>query len=247
MFGRFMIIEYATLASIISGCAYVISICITSFTTYKLGKNNNHSYANKIYKHMNYVISSYITLLLIIALVIIWAGYALSLLISIFAISFICLRYIYSKKSKDYLGILNIVKNNKCDVGDYISIDGINGKVVNFNMYYLELLDLNGAYAYVSGNKINNIINNSRNVFNVKVEVNISNKNNIDDVIKLLEKELPSLINDYPMILEGPNIDGASHVDVDYYTLSLSTKVKYEDIDKVKDAINAKVASLIGK
>ena len=162
----------------------------------------------------------------------------------------ICLNsivYIYSKKSKDYLGILNIVKNNKCDVGDYISIDGINGKVVNFNMYYLELLDLNGAYAYVSGNKINNIINNSRNVFNVKVEVNISNKNNIDDVIKLLEKELPSLINDYPMILEGPNIDGASHVDVDYYTLSLSTKVKYEDIDKVKDAINAKVASLIGK
>ena len=59
--------------------------------------------------------------------------------------------------------------------------------------------------------------------------------------------KLPSLINDYPMILEGPNIDGASHVDVDYYTLSLSTKVKYEDIDKVKDAINAKVASLIGK
>lgn len=247
MIGRFLTIEYAIIASAVSFVCYIIAMSISKIVTYKIGEANKHSYANNIYKHMNLIISTYLTLFVLLALITIWAGFLVTIVLSMFVISLIIIKYQYGKKAKDFLGILNVIKNNKCDVGEYVQINDAKGKVIKFSNYHLELLDLDGTYLYISGNKIDNIINNSRNVFDVKMEINISIDKNINDVTKILEKELPAITQDYPIILEGPNIDGVSHVDTNYYTLVLSTKLKYEDIDKMKKVINARVVGIIGK
>lgn len=247
MFGRFLIPEYAVLATIIIVSSHLIAICISRLITYRIGKDNSHSYAYFTYKHLNRAITTYITLIEVLLLITIWAGYLASIILTFLASLLIVLRYVYGRKAKEFLGILNIVRFNKCDIGDYISGDNFSGKVVKFYNYYLELEDLNGAYFYVSGEKIKTLVNNSRNVFDVKIEIEIPNTKQLGEVTKVLEKELPSLIQDYPIILEGPNIDGVGHISESSYTLILSTKVKYEDIDRVTKAINAKVVMVLGK
>ncbi|MBO7086087.1 MAG: hypothetical protein J6W25_03125, partial [Bacilli bacterium] len=102
-------------------------------------------------------------------------------------------------------------------------------------------------YTYLRGSNINNFVNNSKNVYDVKINICVSSDKKIDNVKEILEKELPSLINDYPLILEGPNFDGVGKIEKDAYTIILSTKVKYEDIDKAKAVIQTKVMEVLGK
>ena len=247
MLGRFLTIEYAILATIIAFASYVVMAILAKLITFKIGEANKHSYANSIYKHMNLVVFTYLTLLEVLVMVAIWAGYLPCLILVILACLLIALKYRYGKKVGSYLGILNVVKNNKCDLDDYVEIDGTIGKITKFDNYHLELLEQDGTYAYISGSNVDNIINYSRNVLDVKMEIGISNQKDINEVIKLLEKELPAITQDYPVILEGPNIDGVSHINPDSYTLVLSTKLKYENIEPMRKVINAKVASIIGK
>ena len=247
MIGKLLQTEYCVLVSVILLLTYFLVIGIIRFVTYKISESNAHSLSKATYKHFYYIICTYVTMFLFLSLISLWLGMIAGAIITLFFIATMFIRYAFIKKTKDFYGIYEIVKNNKCDVNDYISVDNYKGKIVNITLYHLELLDMCGNYTYLRGSNIINFVNNSKNVYDVKINICVSSDKKIDNVKEILEKELPSLINDYPLILEGPNFDGVGKIEKDAYTIILSTKVKYEDIDKAKAVIQTKVMEVLGK
>ena len=247
MIGQLFKTEYCILISIILLLTYFLIVGLVRFITYKVSEDNNHTLSKKAYKHLYFIISTYVTMFLSLVLVSIWAGLVTSGILSLFFISIVFIQYAFIKKTKDFYRIYEIVRNNECDINDYIEVDDYNGKIVSLNLNYLELLDNCGNYTYLRGSSITNLVNNSKNVYDVKINVCINKDIKVNDIKELLEKELPSLVKDYPLILEGPNFDGVAEINKDSYTIILSTKVKYEDIDKAKAVIQTKVMEVLGK
>ena len=247
MIGKLFKTEYCVLISIILLLTYFLIIGLVRFITYKVSEDNDHSLSKKAYKHLYFIISTYVTMFLCLVMVSIWLGLLTGGILSLFFTSAVFIQYAFIKKTKDFYRIYEIVKNHECDENDYIEADIYKGKIVSFNLYHLELLDNCGNYTYLKGSSINNLINNSKNVYDVKINVVINNIIKVDNIKELFEKELPSLVKDYPMILEGPNFDGVGKINIDSYTVILSTKVKYEDIDKVKAVIQTKVTEVLKK
>ncbi|MBO4623618.1 MAG: mechanosensitive ion channel [Bacilli bacterium] len=247
MIGLLLPIKYAIIVSVVLLLTYFSVVGLVGLVTYRISKENNHSLSRDVYKHWHYIICTYVTMFLILVEVAIWLGILPTGIISLFFIVSIIIRYSFIRKTRDFHSIYWIVKNNKCEVNDYISVDNYSGKIIKMNIYQIELLDLTGNYTFLRGASIDNIINNSKNVYDIKINVVISNDKLIDKVKELLEKELPSLVKDYPIILEGPNFDGVADINKDSYTIILSTKVKYEDIDKAKAVIQTKVMEVLSK
>lgn len=247
MLGRFISLQNAFIASGIALGIYIIALCIIGLITRKLGKANNHSFAIKTYNHIYYIITTYLTMILIVVLSVVWAGIAIGIFEFVFFLVIILIKYAYVRTTKDFYAIYDIVKNNKCDVNDYIRADGESGKITGFNLYHLELMNADGSIAYIEASDINKIINYSKNIVNIQLQINVSINNDSTKLIKLLEQELPLIVKDYPFILEGPNIDGIGNINSTSYDILLSTKVEYENISKAKDAIQTKALELIGK
>ena len=247
MIGQLFKTEYCVLISIILLLTYFLIVGLVRFITYKVSEDNNHTLSKKAYKHLYFIISTYVTMFLCLVMVSIWLGLITGGILSLFFISSVFIQYAFIKKNKDFYRIYEIVKNYECDVNDYIEVDNYKGKIVSFNLYHLELLDNSGNYTYLKGSSITNLINNSKNVYDVKINVMIDGDKKVDDIKELFEKELPSLVKDYPIILEGPNFDGVGEIDKDSYSIILSTKVKYEDIDKAKAVIQTKVMEVLCK
>ena len=247
MIGKLFKTEYCVLISIILLLTYFAIIGLVRFITYKISEDNNHTLSKKVYKHLYFIISTYVTMFLALTIVSIWAGLLTSGILSLFFISAIFIQYAFIKKTKDFYRIYEIIKNHECDIHDYIEVDNYKGKIIAFNLYHLELLDNSGNYTYLRGSSITNLVNNSKNVYDVKINVCINNDIKVKDIKELLEKELPSLAKDYPLILEGPNFDGIGAINKDSYTIILSTKTKFEDIDKAKVVIQTKVMEVLSK
>ena len=247
MIGKLFKTEYCVLISIILLLTYFAIVGLVRFITYKISEDNNHTLSKKAYKHLYFIISTYVTMFLTLTIVSIWVGLLTSGILSLFLISSVFIQYAFIKKTKDFYRIYEIIKNHECDIHDYIEVDNYKGKIIAFNLYHLELLDNSGNYTYLRGSSITNLVNNSKNVYDVKINVCINNDIKVKDIKELLEKELPSLAKDYPLILEGPNFDGIGAINKDSYTIILSTKTKFEDIDKAKAVIQTKVMEVLSK
>lgn len=247
MFLRFLTIDQSLIISASIIGVYILVESISAICTYKLGKSGTHSFSKKAYHHLQNRMETYFVILTIISLFVVWLGYMAAIIIASLFFVLVIVKHVSHNDTKDFSVIFDIVKNNKCDVGDYIKVGNLSGKVVKFNYRGIEAQNASGEYIYFAGSKIDNLINNSKSIFDVNIDIVIPIEKDVEKLKALLEKGLPLLINDYPMILEGPNFDGISYIDASTYSLSLSTKLKYEDIDKVSKAIKMEVLKLIGK
>ena len=206
-----------------------------------------HSFAKAAYKQIYNIGCTYVILLSILALISVWAGFLVTIIVGVLFVVLIILKLACFNSEKEFYGIYDLVKNQKCDVGDYIEVSNAYGKIDSFHLTYLELIDNDGYTKMVKGSELNNLVNNSRNVIDIKVISHVSINKKYDEIRSLLEKELPLIIEDYPMILEGPSVMGVANINLSEYELIISAKTKYEDIEKVKSAIQTRIVELIGK
>ena len=127
MIGKLFKTEYCVLISIILLLTYFAVIGLVRFITYKISEDNNHTLSKKAYKHLYFIISTYVTMFLTLAIVSIWAGLLASGILSLFFISAVFIQYAFIKKTKDFYRIYEIVKNHECDINDYIEVDNYKG------------------------------------------------------------------------------------------------------------------------
>ncbi len=89
---------------------------------------------------------------------------------------------------KDIISGLLIIIEDQFKIGDYIKIDNIEGTVTKLTLRSTQFKDPNGSFHTVPNSSIVKVTNFSKGPVRILVEVIISNKNNIRNVLDTLNK-----------------------------------------------------------
>jgi small conductance mechanosensitive channel len=94
---------------------------------------------------------------------------------------------------KDMLAGLNIITDNHFAVGDYVSIEGLSGKVESIGLRLTCVRGMNGDLYIIPNGKIGIVTNMSKGFNRANVEVSIAYKEDVDRVIGVLEDEMKTI------------------------------------------------------
>lgn len=129
---------------------------------------------------------------------------------------------------KDLLAGMAIVFENYFDIDDIIEINSFKGKVVEIGLKSTKIENWKGEVRIFFNGELKEITNYSKNPSTGIAEVVVDYRENIDQVVALLEEKLVTLKDTFPQILEGPNVLGITKIDATGYTLRITVKTVSE-------------------
>lgn len=130
---------------------------------------------------------------------------------------------------KDLIAGIGIVMDDQYDVDEVVQINGFKGKVMEIGLRTTRLVNAVGELKIIRNGEITEVTNYSR-TFSVAVAlINISYKQNVDEVIALLDEKLPSLKENYPQIIEGPIVVGVDKMNDNGVTIKITAKTNAEE------------------
>lgn len=112
------------------------------------------------------------------------------------------------KLINDFISGVFIIFEHHFDIGDTVQIDGFTGTIIDIGLKTTKVKSWKGEVKIVSNGNIDTLINYSVNDMVAVVEFGIAYKENVDEVISLLNKELPIYFKDSTVIVEEPKIVG---------------------------------------
>lgn len=130
---------------------------------------------------------------------------------------------------KDLIAGIGIVMDDQYDVDEVVQINGFKGKVIEIGLRTTRLVNAVGELRIIRNGEITEVTNYSR-TFSVAVAlINISYKQNVNEVIAILDENLPSLKENYPQIIEGPIVVGVDKMDDNGVTIKITAKTNSEE------------------
>ena len=109
---------------------------------------------------------------------------------------------------KDLIAGIGIVMDDQYDVDEVVEINGFKGKVTEIGLRTTRLVNAAGEIRIIRNGSISDLSNFSRTFSLAVALIDVSYDEDIDEVIKLLDNNLPSLKENYPQIIEGPVVVG---------------------------------------
>jgi len=142
-----------------------------------------------------------------------------------------------------FLGMNNIY-SNVYEIGDYVSINGFDGKVINVAISKIQVQSKTGEIKTIANSVIKEVTNYSRSYQTALVDITVVNNSKIFDLINLFEEKLPSLKEEYNTILEGPLVNGIENIENNNVTIRISAKTTYEKKNTIERAIRKRVLEI---
>jgi len=105
---------------------------------------------------------------------------------------------------KDFISGFFIVFEKHFDVGDIIEINGYKGEVIDIGLKTTKVKNWKKDVKLFNNASVQNAINYSCTESVAIVEVGISYRENVEEVIKILNEKLPSIRSENPDIIEDP-------------------------------------------
>ena len=138
---------------------------------------------------------------------------------------------------RDLITGMTIVFENFFDIDDVVEIKGFKGRVMEIGLRATKLVNFKGEVKIFSNGDITEVTNFSRNPSLGIVEVEISQDQNIDEVINLLSEKLPLIREAFPQIIEGPNVLGVIRLSSRGFTIRITVKTMSEQHYSVERGI----------
>lgn len=138
---------------------------------------------------------------------------------------------------KDFIAGISIVMGDQYDIDEVVEINGFKGKVIEIGLRSTKLINNIGEIRSIRNGIISEITNFSRSFSVAKIIIKISNKEDVDRVIDLLEDKLPELNENYPQIVEGPLVHGIEEMNEDYFEIKITAKTNAEEHYSVRRAL----------
>lgn len=119
---------------------------------------------------------------------------------------------------KDIIMGCNIILDNYFVVGDYVTINGFTGEVVEFGLKNTKIRDVNGVTLVISNREITNVINYSLKSFNLPINIDVAYEENHEKVLKILDKVIEELIAENKYVKKGSSagINGLDESSIKY-------------------------------
>lgn len=148
---------------------------------------------------------------------------------------------------RDFLAGLSIVFGNYFDIGDIVEIRGYKGTVTEIGLKSTKIQNWKGEVKIIANGDINDVTNFSRNPTVASIDVAVAPRYDVDAIIELLEENLGSLSENYPQIIEGPNVVGTTQIGADGTTLRIIVKTLPEEHYAVERGIKKLIKELFEK
>jgi small conductance mechanosensitive channel len=145
---------------------------------------------------------------------------------------------------KDILAGLAIVFDGAYQVGDIIEVNGFRGKVLEVGVRSVKLEGRDGNILIVGNRDVKNVINKTRRNSWYRVEVSVSEGQDLKMIEALLRENLPKIGEKIPEIISGPFYEGIVSIGTRSVTMSIIAECEEEDYYSVQRKLNGAVVEL---
>jgi moderate conductance mechanosensitive channel len=101
-----------------------------------------------------------------------------------------------------------ILLEKQMEVGDYVTIGGVDGIVEEVGLRTTHIRAFDGTLSYMPNREISTIANHSRGNMRALVDIGIAYEENIDQAVKVLQDACDRVKENNENIVEGPNVLG---------------------------------------
>jgi len=132
------------------------------------------------------------------------------------------------KLVKDVISGFFIIIENQYDLGDYVTINGITGRVEEIGMRIMQIRDDTGKLFILSNGDISQVCNQSRGPVVGVLEIGIVHGENVDLAGEIIDDTGKELTADHPELgfTEQPRFQGVGASDATHVVLRVLVKVK---------------------
>jgi small conductance mechanosensitive channel len=137
----------------------------------------------------------------------------------------------------DVIAGLSIVFEGDYQVGDIIEVSGYRGEVLEIGVRTTKLEGRGGNIKIIYNRDVKNIVNMTRKNSWCVVELGIDSGQNLDEVERILTRELPAIGEANPKIISGPVYKGFSSITKGVVSLSIIAECNEADYFSVQRAL----------
>ncbi|SFE42894.1 mechanosensitive ion channel family protein [Alteribacillus iranensis] len=101
-----------------------------------------------------------------------------------------------------------VLLEKQVDVGDYVTVAGIDGIVEEVGLRTTQIRSFDGTLNFVPNREITTVNNHSRGNMQAIVDMSISYDDNVDEAIRILQDACNEVAAEDPAIKEGPDVLG---------------------------------------
>lgn len=144
----------------------------------------------------------------------------------------------------DILSGISLVFENYFDIDDVIEVHGFKGRVFEIGLKSTKIINWRNEIKIISNSEIVNITNFSRAPSVGVVEIKVAYTENIEKVMTLLDEKLVIIKEQFPQIVEGPNVIGVVSLVDNGYMVRVTVKTTSEQHYAVERGIRKYVKEL---
>jgi len=127
---------------------------------------------------------------------------------------------------KDVITGFFIILEDQYSVGDYVKIGNFSGVVEDINLRVTKLRDFSGDIHIIPNNTIQVVSNSNRGNMRALVKTTISYEEDVEKVLKILDRVCNEIKASNENILDGPNVLGISDLAQSYIVIDIIAKTK---------------------
>ncbi len=124
-------------------------------------------------------------------------------------------------------------------VGDVITVDGCRGKVLEIGIRNTRLLDVDtNNIKIINNSSLKHIVNHSNTPESIFITIGIDYDEKLEDIEKIIERELPVMKRNIPLAVEGPSYLGVDAFEDSAVMLKFFISCRTRDYYKVRRSLN---------
>lgn len=147
----------------------------------------------------------------------------------------------------DFLTGFFIILERQIEVGDEVTINGIQGTVVIVGLRTTQIKSFDGTLNFIPNRMITTISNASREERRVKIDLRVQPDINIQNAIQLLNKVNDQHKGNYPEIISGPEVLGIVPLEQGQYVLRIFIYVQNGQQDYIQREFTALYLEALAK
>ena len=144
----------------------------------------------------------------------------------------------------DILSGIFIIFEGDFHIGDIIEVNGFKGKVIDIGVRSTKLKDSSNNIKIIDNQSVKNILNMSKESSMVFINLTLSGNQPIDEIEKMLDRELPKIGEKTPGIIRGPFYVGISEIGYHWIKICISAVCQQNDVNSLKSNLNHQLYDL---
>ncbi len=144
----------------------------------------------------------------------------------------------------DILAGIFIIFEGDFHVGDIIEVNGFKGRVLDIGVRTTKLKDSNNNIKIIDNQNVKNILNMSKDYSWCMLTVTISETQPLQEIEKMLNRELPKVGERIPQIIDGPYYGGITEIGYRHVNIGFRALCRQDDIKAVGILLNHEIWDL---